>query len=78
MNVILRPDPSGPFYELMPRASGGFRCQPYFADPDADNVMTAEEAGAYALTVQRLPDSLVIGDIRSLCRTAAPCRTAAS
>ena len=65
MNVVLRPRPDGPFYELVPTA-GGFRCLPYYAEPDGDRVMTPTQAAEYALTVARIPGSLVIGDTRSL------------
>lgn len=65
MNIILRPRPDGPFYELVP-TEGGFRCVPHFADPDADRVLTQSEAAEFALTIQRIEGSLVIGDTRQL------------
>ncbi|OQA37659.1 MAG: hypothetical protein BWY52_03350 [Chloroflexi bacterium ADurb.Bin325] len=64
--VILRPRRDGPFYELRPAAGGGFRCVPYYSEPDGGRVMTPSEAAEYAATVRRMPDSLVIGDPRTL------------
>lgn len=58
--LLLRPRPDGPIYELRHRRDGGLMIVPYFAEPDGTRDVTESEAREFAETT-RLCGGLVIG-----------------
>jgi len=64
-NVVVRPYPHGPFYEIVPTRDG-YRSVPYYAEPDGDHEMTAREAAAFVASCECIEGSVVIGDTRRI------------